>query len=132
LFDNRFASNLGLVPLQQFGIKFWNIFTYGWTHSGCWELFSNMIWLYAFGSIVQMLVGYRQVIPLFIYCLIAGGIFYYLGQMVPGPVVRHPWIFGAQAAVTGMAVAALALAPAYRMHFTPTFSIPLVVVAIIF
>jgi membrane associated rhomboid family serine protease len=132
MFQNDFTANLGLPPVGQLGYKVWTVLTYGWTHAGFWELFSNMIWLYCFGSIVQMLMGYKQVIPLFIYCLLTGGVFYLAGQMIPGVPVTNTYIFGAQAAVTGIAVAALTVAPNYRMYFTPTFSIPLVVVACVF
>lgn len=132
LFEKNFSSNLGLQSLGQMGFKVWTVLTYGWVHSGFWDLFSNMIWLYCFGSIVQMLIGYTQVIPIFVYSMIAGGIFYLLAQFIPGVAVRGVYVFGAHAAITGIAVAALTLAPSYRMYFTPTFSIPLPVVACIF
>lgn len=132
MFYNNFTSNLGLPPASLFGYKFWTIFTYGWVHVGFWELFSNMIWLYSFGSIVQMLIGYKQVIPLFIYCLIAGGLFYMGSQYIPSFPASNAYLFGAHAAITGIAVAALTLAPGYRMYFTPTFSIPIAVVACVF
>lgn len=132
LFEINFASNLGLQSLGQMSYKVWTVLTYGWIHSGFWDLFSNMIWLYCFGGIVQMLIGYKQVIPMFVYSMIAGGIFYLLGQFIPGIEARAVYLFGAHAAITGIAVAALTLAPSYRMYITPTFSIPLPVVACIF
>jgi membrane associated rhomboid family serine protease len=132
MFHNDFTANLGLPPVQQLGYKVWTVLTYGWIHTGFWELFSNMIWLYCFGSIVQMLIGYKQVIPLFIYSLLAGGVFYLATQFIPAVPPANSYFFGAQAAVTAMAVASLTVAPGYRMYFTPTFSIPLVVVACIF
>lgn len=132
LFQTRFEANLGLPALGTFNYKVWTLLTYGWIHNGFWELFSNMIWLYCFGSIVQMLIGYKQIIPMFIYAVITGGIFYLLSQFIPGTGIHTSYLFGAQAGVLSMAVAALALAPSYRMYFTPTFSIPLVVVAIVF
>ncbi|RYD56619.1 MAG: rhomboid family intramembrane serine protease [Sphingobacteriales bacterium] len=132
VFHNNFTANLGLPPTGLLGYKVWTVLTYGWSHAGFWELFSNMIWLYCFGSVVQMLIGYKQIIPLFIYALTVGGVFYLLSQLIPGIPGTTTYVFGAQAAVTAMAVAALTVAPNYRMYFTPTFSIPLTVVAIVF
>lgn len=132
LFYNLFTVNTGLADVHHIMSKFWTIFTYGWVHNGFWELFSNMIWLYAFGSIVQMLVGYRQLIPLYVYSLAVGAIFYELSQLIPGIDLHSALYFGGIAGVISFAVAALTLSPHYRFHFTQHFSIPLVVIAIIF
>ncbi len=132
-FGEHFTPNLALPPWQAFGSKVWTLATYGWTHNGFWELFSNMIWLYAFGVIVQTLIGYKQVIPLFVYALIMGGLFYELSQLIPGETfMARGYVIGAQAGIVALAVAALTLAPNYRFHLAPTFSIPIAVIAIIF
>lgn len=132
-FPTLFTQNLALPELQHFASKFWTVFTYGWVHNGFWELFSNMIWLYSFGSVVQMLVGYKQVIPLFFYSLIAGGIFFEVSQLVPLESFHIGLLmFGAQAGVIGMAVAALTIQSDYRVYLGDRFSIPLVVIAAIF
>ncbi len=132
-FSDYFTVNVALPELEMYARKFWTIFTYGWVHNGFWELFSNMIWLYTFGSMVQMLVGYRQVIPLFVYGLIFGGLFYELSQLIPGAAfqVRYS-LLGASAGVTALATAALTLSPDYRFYLGDRFSIPIVVVAVIF
>lgn len=132
-FPAIFTNNVALPPVALFASRFWTVFLYGWVHGGFWQLFSNMLWLYCFGNVVQMLVGYRQIIPIFIYSLIMGGLFYEFSQLIPGTFfMARPVVFGAHAAIMGMAVAALTIAPDYRYFFTPTFSIPLVVVACIF
>jgi membrane associated rhomboid family serine protease len=133
LFPSIFTSNVALQPFHVFPSRFWTVLLYGWVHSGFWDLFSNMIWLYCFGSVVQMLVGYKQIIPIFIYSMIMGGLCYEFSQLIPGGFfAARPVVFGAYAAVMGLAVAALTIAPDYRYFFTPTFSVPLVVVACIF
>ncbi len=132
-FPRIFTQNLALPQLELYAHKWWTVFTYGWIHNGFWELFSNMIWLYAFGSVVQMLVGYKQLIPMFTYSLIAGGIFYELCQLIPGAeFATSSYLFGAQAGVTGVAVAALTLSPGYRFYIGDRFSIPIVVMTCIF
>ena len=131
-----FIPSVALPGLSRYPSHWWTLLTYGWFHFlGFFELLSNMLWLYCFGSVVQMLVGHRQVIPLYIYCLLTGGIFYLLGQFLPGALGAAPHIIGLlgpRAALIGMAAAAVTLTPQYRFYLTETFSIPLLVVAGIF
>ncbi|MFI5196607.1 MAG: rhomboid family intramembrane serine protease, partial [Chitinophagales bacterium] len=119
-----------------FKAHWWTLLTYGWFHfNGFMELVSNMLWLYCFGSVVQMLVGHKQVIPLYAYCLVTGGIFYLLAQLLPGEWGKIPHItglLGSRAGLMGLAAAAVTLTPKYRFYLTETFSIPLLVVVGIF
>ena len=75
---------VALPPVHEFGRHAWTILTYGWVHNGFWEWLSNMVWLYCFGNVVQHLVGFRQVIPTYIYGLTAGGALYLAAQLIPG------------------------------------------------
>jgi membrane associated rhomboid family serine protease len=130
-FPTIFTYNLGLASLDFFKTKVWTVLTYGWVHNGFWELFSNMIWLYCFGGVLQMLTGYKQVIPVFVYSLVIGGVFYELAQLIPGISVGG-YMFGAQAGVMGLAAAALTFAPSYRFYFGEHFSVPIAVISVIF
>lgn len=133
IFPDYFEGNWALPVVADFPQKAWTILTYGWAHHGFWELFSNMIWLYAFGSLVQMLIGHRQIIPMFFYCLVAGGIFYEVAQLIPGQYFTgRNAMLGAQAGVVGLSVASLTLAPGYKFYLSETMRIPLWVVAVIF
>jgi len=134
-FNQYFIPSFALPLLAGIKTHWWTIFTYGWLHypHGFWELLSNMLWLYCFGSVVQMLVGDKQVIPMYIYCLLVGGVFYLLGQLLPGALgACPPNILGPRAGLMGLAAAAITLTPQYRFYLTETFSIPLMVVAGIF
>jgi membrane associated rhomboid family serine protease len=134
-FTQYFIPNIALPVLSAFKHHWWTVFTYGWFHypQAFWELVSNMLWLYCFGSVVQMLVGHKQVIPLYAYSLLAGGVFYVIAQLLPGEWGKcPPYIMGPRAGLIGMAVAAITLAPHYRFYLTETFSIRLMVVAGIF
>ncbi len=132
-FYQNLVPVLALSDIHQFLSHPWTLLTYGWFHAGFWELFSNMLWFYCFGSLVQMLVGFKQVIPLFIYSLLAGGVFYLLGQFIPGRVfIGRPLLIGVLPAIAGMAVAAITIAPKYRYFLTDRFSLPLLVVVLIF
>jgi len=130
-FNIHFVPNLALQEVHGYASKFWVIFTYGWTHSGFWELFSNMVWLYVFGTIIQTLISYKQIIPMFVYSMIVGGLFYELSQLIPGADSSH-YIIGAQAAIVGVATAAITLSPKYRFYLASEFSIPIAVMYIIF
>ncbi len=133
-FDKYFLANVALPSLAGFKAHWWTIFIFGWFHfNGFFDLLSDMLWLYCFGSVVQMLVGHRQIIPLFIYSFMAGGVVYLLAQLLPGDLGKcPPQILGPRAAMVGMAAAAVALTPAYRFYITETFRVHILVVAGIF
>ena len=133
-FYQKVIANVSLVPLSQFHWKVWTLFTYSVAHySGFWNVISDMIWLYLFGNVVQGLIGYRQVIPLYIYSGVIGGIFYLVSQMIPGTsFTGAQYMMGCQAPLIAFAVAAIAISPSYRLYFTPTFSLPITVVAGVF
>ena len=100
-FSTYFIPNLALPSsLTAFKSHWWTLFTYGifQFQNTFFELLSNMLWLYCFGSVVQMLVGHRQVIPLYLYCLLTGGVFYVLAQLLPGELGKCPaYILGPRA-----------------------------------
>ncbi|MEI8279848.1 MAG: rhomboid family intramembrane serine protease [Bacteroidota bacterium] len=124
---------IALPQLHFFAQKWWTLFTYGWSHMGFWEWLSNMFWLYCFGTVVQSLIGHKQIIPIFIYSLLLGGIFYLIGQFIPGDIFQaHTYLLGAQAGVMGLAIASLTLAPKYRYYIGPNFSVPIIAVVTIY
>jgi hypothetical protein len=119
------------------GIKthFWTLITYGWfVYPGrFWELFTNMLWVYLFGSVVQFLVGFRQVIPLYIYGIVSGGIFFLLGLLLPGIAIPANMVqLGPGAGVITLAAASVTIAPTYRVYFSEYFSISLWIIAAVF
>lgn len=111
---------------DKFLTHFWTIFTYGWVYNGLMEWISNMIWLYCFGSALQMLVSYKQVIPIFIYGILGGGVFFLAGQYLMGYDLS---VMTGQAGVMALVAAIVTLSPTYRFYLGENFSIPLLVVA---
>ena len=132
-FHLYFMPLVSLPALANFKTHIWTLFTYGWfVYPGkFWDLFSNMLWLYCFGSVVQFLVGYRQVIPIFVYSTFVGGVVYLLAQFIPG-VAQLSGKLGQEAGGMGLAFASVALSPKYRLYLTEYFSLPLAVVAGVF
>jgi membrane associated rhomboid family serine protease len=122
-----FIPSVALPGLSRYPSHWWTLLTYGWFHFlGFFELLSNMLWLYCFGSVVQMLVGHRQVIPLYAYCLLSGGVF-------PGSLGHtQAYFLGPKAGLIGLAAASITLSPDYRLYLTEYFSIPLLAIAGIF
>jgi len=134
---NMYATSvlpaLALQDVHDYLHHFWTLLTYGWFHNGFWELFSNMLWFYCFGSLVQMLVGHKQLIPLFFYGTLFGGILYLLAQFLPVQAFAgRPLLLGPLAGITAVAAAAVTIAPSYRFFIADRFSVPIVVVAGIF
>jgi len=125
--------HIGMPGLELLRERWWTVFTYAWCHKGFWEWLSNMLWLFCFGNVVQMLVGYKQIIPLYIYAALAGGLAYAGIQFIPGMELPSQALYmGAQAGIMGMMVAATTLSPRYRLYLSDYFSIPLLLVAGIF
>ena len=87
-----------------------------------------MIWLYCFGNVVQNLVGYKQVIPTFIYGQLLGGATFLLTWLIPGLSAGPIFVLTANAGVMALAAATVTLAPRYRFYLGEHFSIPLLVV----
>jgi membrane associated rhomboid family serine protease len=136
-FDEQIIANISLAPINTFGTHWWALLTYGWFHVDFFQLLSNMLWLYMFGSIFQMLVGYKQIIALFAYSLLGGGLCFAAIQLIPG-IGAVPIFFGgraglgAQAGIMGLAAAAITISPNYRVFFGESFSVRLVIIEAIF
>lgn len=120
--------NIGLSTIEMFKHKVWTIFTYGWAHHGFWDWATNIIWAYSFAAILQNIAGYRQVIPLFFYGLLAGAITYFVAQLLfPNVFIPYEgqFIMGAYGGITALAFTALLLNPKQSLHLSDNFSIPL-------
>ncbi|MGN6567891.1 MAG: rhomboid family intramembrane serine protease [Flavipsychrobacter sp.] len=137
LTEDQFVSDItayvALPTVQALKGKVWVLLTYGLVDMGFFKVLTNMIWLYAFGNLVQNMVGYKQVWPIFLYSILAGGIFYELSQLIPGNAFAGIYyVYGCQAGIMGMAAAALTITPGYRFYLGDRFSIPIAVVVGIF
>jgi membrane associated rhomboid family serine protease len=92
----------------------WTFLSFPFVNIGVWMVLGNMLWLWAFGFIVQDLSGYRKMIPLYLYGGWAGGItFLITAQFIKTPM--ETGFYGAAPAVMTMAIAATTLAPQYRI-----------------
>lgn len=134
LFREYFIPNVALGNAATVRTHFWTFLTYGWflAPNSFMQLVSNMLWLYCFGSVVQMLIGHRQVAPLYAYAMFGGGLVYMLLVVALPKMATAPYYMGSLAGLVGLAVAAVTLAPEYRFYLSETFTIPLMLVAGVF
>jgi membrane associated rhomboid family serine protease len=81
------------------------------------RLLSNMIWLWAFGSLLQQMAGNRQLIPIYIYGGVVGGIFFMLAHaVIPAMQLQSATasLLGANTGVMAVAMATTSLSPNFR------------------
>jgi membrane associated rhomboid family serine protease len=115
----------------------WTLLTHMFVHDtvSIWHIVGNMIWLWAFGSILQDLTGNKNLVPLYIYGGLAGALLYVLAfNFMPAlrPSLTSSEAFGASAAVMALAIGATVLAPGYRIFPMLNGGIPLWVITLIY
>ncbi|HRP31811.1 MAG TPA: rhomboid family intramembrane serine protease [Agriterribacter sp.] len=113
----------------------WTLITYMFSHIDIWSLIANMLWLWAFGFIIQSLFGGRRLVPLYLYGGFAGAVMYMLCSNIFPSLAGHASemsLSGANTCVMAVAVAATVAAPGYRIFPMLNGGIPLWVLTIIY
>src|SRR6476660_8752393 len=110
-FDNNIFHWVALpADLGTFITRPWTLLTHMFVHDtgSVWHILANMLWLWAFGYILQDLTGNRKIIPIFIYSAIAGALSYILAYNLIAPLRESLPVaeaFGASAGIMGIAIA---------------------------
>ncbi|MBA3675110.1 MAG: rhomboid family intramembrane serine protease, partial [Chitinophagaceae bacterium] len=123
------------AKLSALAQKPWTVFTYMFTHIGVINVLTNMLWLWAFGSILQSIAGNRKLIPVYIYGGIAGAVaFVAANYLLPSlnSAINFSLLQGANAATMAIAVATTALAPDYRFFKMLNGGIPIWVLTLLY
>lgn len=109
LFYTQIMSPSILHPsIRVFTHQPWTLFTYSWVHDGFWVLFTNMMWLTAFGFLLQEQEANKHIFPIYFYAGIVAAIFYVcIGAPLP--------IMGAQVGVIAIAIASVSWNPHFRI-----------------
>lgn len=115
----------------------WTLLTHMFVHDTAqiFHIIGNMIWLWAFGYILQDLTGNKNLVPLYIYGGLAGAVAYAVAfNFLPALKVNlvNSQAFGASAAVMGIAIGTTTLAPGYRLFPMLNGGIPLWVITVIY
>ncbi len=114
----------------------WTIILYMFSHYSIWSLISSLLWLWAFGFILQDLTGNKKLVPIYLYGGFVGAIFFLLSvNFIPAihhTITANPSFMGGGAAVMAVAIATTTLSPNYRLFPMINGGIPLWVLALIF
>ena len=103
----------------------WTLLTYYWVHDGFWVLLTNMIWLVAFGYLLQVQASNKHIFPIYFYAGILAGLSHILlGADAP--------IMGAQVGVMALAMAVASLSPKYRLLKNIGKGIPVWILAMVY
>jgi membrane associated rhomboid family serine protease len=136
---NYTQNILGLFALPADGDKLlskpWTVITHMFSDDQFWRVFANMLWLWAFGTIMQDLTGKRKVAPVFIYGALAGAAAFLLAyNFIPSlrQVLSVATSTGASAGVMAVAIATTMLSPRYKLFPLIGGGIPLWVLTTIY
>jgi membrane associated rhomboid family serine protease len=120
-------SSLGKAP--------WTIVSYMFVHTGIISTFTNMLWLWAFGSILQDMAGNKKLIPIYLYGGVAGAVVFIISNYaIPHlrPLIDFYSLNGANASIMAVAIATTTLAPDYRFFRMLNGGIPIWVLTLLF
>jgi len=123
------------ASLTELSERPWTIITYMFSHVKVLHILSNMLWLWAFGFILQELTGNRKLIPIYLYGGLAGAIVFVASTyLIPTlkPFAANSSLIGANAANMAVAVAATTLAPQYRFFRNLNGGIPIWILTLIY
>lgn len=102
----------------------WTLITFMFSHGGLdgfpllVSMLSSMLWLYAFGFILQDLSGNKLIFPIYIYGSILGAIFFIISAYaIPSLAIpkEQLFLFGSGSGSIALAVAVTTLSPGYRI-----------------
>jgi membrane associated rhomboid family serine protease len=124
------------AQMHKLFLKPWTLIVYMFTNYSVWMLISNLLWLWAFGFILQDLAGNRKLFPVYFYGGLIGAIVFlltvntlpYLHNTVTGDI----YMIGGGSALMAVVVATTTLAPDYRIFPLIHGGIPLWVLTVIF
>ena len=123
------------AQLDKLLVKPWTILTHMFVHEGVWHIIGNMLWLWAFGYILQDLAGNRKLAPIFFYGGLAGAVAFLLAYNIIPPLKENlvgAKAIGASAGVMAIAIATTTLSPNFRIFPMMNGGIPLWVITMIF
>lgn len=113
----------------------WTFLTYMFSDVELFRAISNMLWLWAFGSILQNLTGNKKLVPVYLYGGFAGAVFFIAASyLIPTnkAIIDSANLLGANAAVIAVAVAATMIEPNYRFFRHIRGGIPIWILTIVY
>lgn len=135
---NEQVLTWAVVPTRPeiFATRPWTLLLYMFTHSKVWLLFSNLLWLWCFGYILQDLSGNKKLIPIYLYGGLAGSVAFLLTiNLIPSfqnNINTYSPLEGALPSLMAIAVATTSLSPNYKIFPLINGGIPLWVLTVVF
>ncbi|MEP7238692.1 MAG: rhomboid family intramembrane serine protease [Ferruginibacter sp.] len=129
---NWFQLPAGLVKLSQ---RPWAIISFMFSDVELFRALSNMLWLSAFGAVLQNLTGNKKLIPVYLYGGFTGAVFFITAvYLIPTnrAIIDSMGLLGANASVMAIAVSATMIAPNYRFFKDIRGGIPLWILTVIY
>ncbi len=118
--------------LHQFITHAWTLFSYMFIHFDTLHLLFNMLWLYWFGQIFLTVYSEKQMLGLYLFGGIAGGLLFLLSYNVfPYFEDKVGMMCGASASILAIVTATAFRLPNYRIHLFLFGAIPLKYIALI-
>lgn len=138
-----YADVVNWFQLPASTVKFtqrpWTVLTYMFSDTAPmggvipFRIISNMLWLWAFGSVLQALTGNKKLIPVYLYGGFAGALLFMVtGNLVPSTAVADMWLLGANPSVMAVTLAATMISPGYRFFSHLNGGIPLWVLTVVY
>jgi membrane associated rhomboid family serine protease len=111
----------------------WTFITMQFSEVKLIVVIGNLIWTWMFGYLIQDLVGGDKIFPLFIYSsFIAGCTFIFSVQIFQQEAAPYSFFSGVIPGILGLASAATAIAPAYRIFPMVGGGIPLWIISLVY
>lgn len=123
------------AKLSALAIKPWTVLTNMFMHTRLITFITNMMWLWAFGAILQSITGTRKIIPVYLYGGLAGAVaFIATNYLMPSLSlgISTAFLYGAAPATMAVAVATTALAPDYRFFRMLNGGIPIWILTLLY
>lgn len=128
---NQMWPYIGLGNFDEWIRRPWTLLSYSLVEEGILSMLTNLIWMYLFGSVVQTLIGYKEIIPLFFFSQIGIGILLIIMSFAL-PLPTGAYLKGSDLGILSFASAAFFIAPKYRYYISQHFSFPLWVAIVVF
>ncbi len=117
----------GLTALSE---RPWTLISYMFSDTGSnlIRIGTNMIWLWAFGSVLQQMAGNDKIFPVYIYGGLLGGVFFIAANYFLPPLAAQQGsagLLGANAGVLAVAMATTTLEPGFRFFTNIRGGIPI-------
>jgi membrane associated rhomboid family serine protease len=123
------------AKLNTLAIMPWTVLSYMFVHTGFIYTLVNMLWLWAFGSILQSVSGNKKIIPIYLYGGLVGAVvFIATSYAIPQlkNEIEYSTMLGANASIMAIAVATTTLAPNFRLFRILNGGIPLWILTLLY